>query len=166
MIALLAALALAADPSVKPWPIGVGADYQPAAAAHAVGSLRCGASRQAFAVHLELFANRRAVVIPAGIGVGPRTCVYPVRTLTPTGVVGVARAGLTLGDVFHVWGQLLSTHTLASFTSGTPVRAYVNGHLVRGAASSIPLTPGAQIVLELGGYVPPHGSFLFPRGSS
>ena len=170
MIALLAAFALAVDPSVKPWPIGVGPGYQPGsssattAAGRGVGRLRCGITGRSFAVHLELFANRRALVIPAGIGVRPR-CSYPVRSLTPTGVIEVGRPGLALGDVFRIWGQRLGAHTLGSFTSVAPVRAYVNGHLYRGAANSLPLTSGDEIVVELGAYVPPHSFFLFPRGS-
>ena len=52
------------------------------------------------------------------------------------------------------------------FTSRSPLRAYVDGKLVRGPAGAIPLTPHAQIVLELGGYVPPHPFFLFAGGDS
>jgi hypothetical protein len=45
------------------------------------------------------------------------------------------------------------------------VRAYVDGRLVRGAVESVPLEPGAEIVLELGAYVAPHSSYLFPKGT-
>ena len=41
-------------------------------------------------MHLELFAHRRVVIVPAGIGVDRTGCVYPARTLEPTGVVEVA----------------------------------------------------------------------------
>jgi hypothetical protein len=186
VIALLAALALAVDPSVKPWPVGVGVQYRPAAvnatvaAGRPLSGLRCTEGGTTFSVHLELFANRRAVVIPAGIGVArpyrttlgtvmPQGCSYPLRTLTPTGVVQVSEDAqgkhLTLGDLFRVWGEPLDTRRFGSFTSVSPVRVYVAGRLVRGPAASIPLRSGEQIVLELGGYVPPHPSFLFPKGS-
>ncbi len=183
MIAFAVALALAVDPSVKPWPIGLGPGYRPAATNAAVaagaplGSLRCGASGKTFSVHVELFANRRVIAVPAGIGVAhpyrttlgtvvPQGCAYPVRTVTPTGVVDVARGTrLTLGDLFRVWGQPLGAHRLGSFTSRERVRAYLAGRIVRGAPGAIPLSSGEQIVLELGGYVPPHPSFLFPKGS-
>lgn len=183
MIELAVAMALAVDPSVKPWPIGLGPSYRPpagntaVAAGTPIGTLRCGSHGKTVAVHLELFANRRVVAVPAGIGVArpfrttlgtvvPQGCSYPVRTLTPTGVVEVATNGRsTVGDLFRVWGQPLGPRRLGSFTSRSPVRAYVGGRLVRGPAASIPLTSGEEIVLEIGGYVPPHPSFLFPKGS-
>jgi hypothetical protein len=181
MIAL--ALALAVDPSIKPWPIGPGARYRPPAATATVaagapaGRFRCAASGATFSVHVELFANRRVIAVPAGIGVAepfrttlgtvtPQGCSYPIKTLAPTGVVQVATGTrLTLGDLFRVWGQPLGSHRLASFTSRDPLRVYLGGRLVHRSASSLPLARGDEIVLELGGYVPPHSSFLFPKGS-
>ena len=183
MIALAVGLALAVDPSVKPWPVGVGPGYRPPAATAtvtagaSVNGLRCSVNGKTFPVHVELFANRRVVAIPAGIGVArpyrttlgavdPQGCSYPVKTLTPTGIVDVAKGmRLTVGDLFRVWGQPLGPRRLGSFASREPVRAYLGGRIVRGAASSIPLTSGEEIVLEIGGYVPPHPSFLFPKGS-
>ena len=160
MIELVAALALAGDPSVRPWPIGPGAAYRPSAGPTVQDSVCPNGG--AFRVHVELFAERNAVVVPAGIG----ACSDPVRTRTPTGVFEVSSRGRpTVGDLFRVWGQPLSTHRLASFTSGSPVRVYVNGRPVGGPVGSIPLTKDAEIVLEIGGYVPPHRFFLFPKGS-
>jgi hypothetical protein len=177
----LAALALAGDPSVQPWPIGPGARYVPAAAPPAVvagrplGALHCRVPGRVSRLHLELFAHRRVIVVPAGIGVArpavragaevvPRGCSYPARTLTPAGIVELADgARLRLGDLFRIWGQPLGAYRLASFRSASPVRAYVGGRLVKGPIGAIRLTPHAQIVLELGGYVPPHRSFLFPE---
>ena len=167
MIALaLLALAIGGDPSVHPWPIGPGPRYRPPAQqldGGPVGSLRCGAARPVFPAHVELFVNRRVVIVPAGIGRTGR-CDYTLRTRTPIGVVEVARgARATIGDLFRLWGQPLGRHRLASFKSQRPLRVYVAGRLVRGDVSRVPLTPKAQIVLELGAYVPPHRSFLFPR---
>ena len=170
MIELLAALALAGagDPSVKPWPIGPGRAYRPGAAARdgrPVAGHPCRPGGRRFAVHLELFAHRRVVIVPAGIGVATG-CSYPARTRTPTGVVEVAAgARLDLGDLFRIWGRPLGPHRLASFRSNSPVRAYVGGRLVHRPIASVPLQPGAEIVLELGAYVPPHAFFLFPKGS-
>lgn len=161
MIALIAALALAGDPSIKPWPIGPGAAYRPAAG-RVVATDGCPPGGT-FAVHLELFAERMAVVVPAGIG----ACSDPVRTRTPTGIVEVSSGPpKTVGDLFRVWGQPLGSHRLASFASTSAVRAYVNGRPVAGPVGTVPLTAGAEIVLEIGGYVPPHRFFLFPKGSS
>jgi len=160
------ALAIGGDPSVHPWPIGPGPRYRPPAQqldGGPVGKLRCGAARPVFPAHVELFVNRRVVIVPAGIGRTGR-CDYTLRTRTPIGVVEVARGTrATIGDLFRLWGQPLGRHRLASFKSQPPLRVYVAGRLVRGDVSRVPLTPKAQIVLELGAYVPPHRSFLFPR---
>ncbi len=166
MIGVFSALLLAL--SVHPWPVGPGPRYQPPAAAKPAPGLACGPRAPSFRVHLELFAGRKVIIVPAGIGaVAQSGCVYPLSTAGPDGVVSVARGrALTLGDLFRVWGQPLGAHSLAGFTSRTPLRAYVGGRLVKGPVAAIRLTPHAQIVLELGGYVPPHPFFLFPGGHS
>jgi hypothetical protein len=183
MKVLLAAVVLLADPSVKPWPIGAGPRYLPPSAPAAVlagrpaGGLRCRPDRPTVRVHVELFANRRVVVVPAGVGVAepfarsgamvePEGCSYPIRTLAPDGVLDVARgSSLTIGDLFRIWGQPLGAHRLASFRSSGAVRAYLDGRRVTGPVAAIPLRPGAEIVLELGAYVAPHSFFLFPGGN-
>jgi hypothetical protein len=128
-----------------------------------------------YGVHLELFAARRVVLIPPGIGIAPpRTrrgaevhggrCSYSLRTHAPTGVIEVAAAhrALTLGDLFAVWGQPLTDGEMAGFKGR--VRAYVNGRSFTNAPGTIRLTRHAQIVLEVGAHVPPHSTFLFPPG--
>ncbi|MDT4938123.1 MAG: hypothetical protein QOG80_1794 [Pseudonocardiales bacterium] len=181
MIALAIVLALL-PPAVYPWPIGAGPRYRPAAAPSAVragqpvGALRCGPDATRFSVHLELFANRRAIVIPAGIGVAspyrragadvrPEGCVYPVHTTEPTGVIRVGLRDATLGDLFRVWGQGIGRRRLLSFGSHTRVRAFVNGVERLGDPRNTPLTHHDQVVLEIRGYVPPHTSYLFPKGA-
>jgi hypothetical protein len=180
--AAIVALAVSgASPSLRPTPIGVGAAYRPHAATRAVlegrrlgRKLTCGDAGTRFGVHLELFAKRRVVIVPAGIGVsGPSTrrfgyivpggCTYPARTLTPTGVIEIrCDARLTLADLFRLWAQPLGRDRLAGFRSSQPVLAFVNGRRWRGPPGAIPLTRHAQIVIEIGGYVPPHAGFLFP----
>ena len=110
-------------------------------------------------VHLELFARRRVVIVPGGIGVR-RGCRYPVRTLEPTGVIDLDRPGLVLGDFFDVWRTPLSRTRLLSFRGA--VRAYVSGRRWRGDVTAIPLRDEGQIVVEVGGYVRPHSFYLFP----
>jgi len=185
MVLPLLALVMAGSqpPSLHPWPIGVGPNYRLRAAPEAVlagrpvGRLRC--QRQAerrFGVHLEVFARRQVVIVPAGIGVArpsrlyfarviPGGCTYAVRTLDPTGVLEV-RAGerLTLGDVFRLWKQPLGRHRLAGFRSRVSVLAFVGGKRRLGDPRSIPLTRHAQIVLEIAGYVAPHPRYLFSGG--
>ena len=173
MSPFLLAIALLGSPSVHPWPIGPGPRYTPpartaaVAAGKPVGSLACGPAGTSFRLHLELFAGRKVIVVPAGIGAASSGCLYPVRTTEPGGIVRVATGGsMTLGDLFRIWGQPLDAHHLASFTSQAPVRAYVNGRLVHGPLAAVPLTRHAEIVLELGPYVAPHSFFLFAGGNS
>jgi hypothetical protein len=175
-------LGVALPLAVVPWPIGAGPRYQPPAAPPAiraskpVGLERCGLDSTRFSIHLELFANRRAIVIPAGIGVAspsrrvgadvrPEGCVYRLHTTTPTGVVRVGSRPAVLGDLFRVWGQALGPRRLLTFGSPAGVRAFVNGASRPGDPRTIRLTRHIQIVLEIRGYVPPHSFFLFPKGT-
>jgi hypothetical protein len=184
VLTALVAAGLAASPPA-PTPIGAGPRFHPPAApakvlrGEPVGSLRCARDGgRRFGVHLELFARGRVVVVPAGIGVAsprarsgafvrPLGCSYPVRTVEPTGVLEVRRGSrLALRDLFAVWGQPLSPTRLAGFstTRRRPVRAYVGGRRWRGSLGAIPLRRHAEIVLELGRYVPPHRAFVFRKG--
>lgn len=110
-------------------------------------------------MHLELFANRRVVVIPEHVGVR-KGCRYPLRTLTPTGVIELDEPEQTLGDFFGVWRMPLSRRHLLTFRGA--VTAYVAGRRWNGAAAAIPLRDHAQIVVEIGGYIRPHRFYLFP----
>jgi len=145
-------------------------------AAKPIGSLACARnSPREFRVHLELFARKLVLLVPAGVGVAPPLrrdhgrvtggrCLYPLRTREPTGVIEVAAVPHPrVGDVFRVWGQPLSPRRLARFRSSRPLFAFVNGKRVAGDPRSIPLRRHDEIVLEIGGYVPPHSSYLFPE---
>lgn len=159
---------IAGPPPVYPWPIGVGTRYHPTAynavlaAGRPIGTLRCAKTGASFAVHVELFARREVIIVPPSIGVGPNGCTYPVWTNAPTGVVHVARRGLMLGDLFRVWGRRLTSSALLSFRGRVSV--FVGGRRWPGAPGAVPLTRHAEIVLEVGGYVAPHPSYLFPKG--
>jgi hypothetical protein len=173
--------------------IGQGPAFTPpphgSAVAHAavVDGLRCLRSAPALtAVHVEVFAKNHVVVIPAGIGIAPPLrhrgayvlsgrCVYPLRTLEPTGLVELAAGPTrTLGQLFELWGQSLSSTRVASFaarpaTSGSAsqlrarVSVYSNGVRWHGSPDRVPLTPHVQITIELGPHVPPHVSYVFPH---
>ena len=154
--------------ALLPIPVGVGPRYHPPTGVHAAcrpGSLAAGGR-----VHLELFALRRVVIVPAEIGVrGARVrfgrvvaarCRAWIWTTDPSGVVrftGRAR----LGDVFRVWGQPLGQERLVGFRGR--VRLYRDGRRLSGDPRRLLLRDGDQLVLEVGGYVPPHRSFRFPR---
>jgi len=168
-----------------PTPIGLGPLFHPVASnpstdhGLSIGPLACSRSvSRRFGVHLELFAHGRVVVIPAAIGISPPlrrtgayvvsgTCSYPVRTREPTGVIEVARSRrLTLGDFFAVWQKPLSDQRLLNFRTSPAdrVRTYVAGRRYRGAPAALRLHRHAEIVLEIGKYVPPHVSYRFRGG--
>jgi hypothetical protein len=184
-VASAAALCAFATPASAegpiPTPIGVGPRFHPVPTSPAVargrrsGRLACGAAAaKRVRAHIEVFANRRVVIVPAGIGVAPPLvrdggfvrrgrCSYPLRTLEPTGVVELdLRLRPTVGELFALWGQPLSARRLLSFSGR--VRAYVAGKRWRGSPRDIPLRRHSQIVLEVGGFVPPHRSYLFGPG--
>jgi hypothetical protein len=125
--------------------------------------------------HVELFASERVVLLPRGIGTRPpRTidtgrivrarCYGPVVTLEPTGVVLVRRGTTaTLADLFAAWGLPLTAHRAASFSG--PVTVYVGGRRAHGPPGAVPLRRHAEIVVEVGRYIPPHDRYVFPAGS-
>jgi hypothetical protein len=162
MLAVLLAAALV------PTPIGVGPRYHPPPAAHGVciAAPLHGAPR----VHIELFANRRVVIVPAAVGLRGAQfelgrvvfarCRTRFWTTDPSGVV-VFDGAATLGGLFAVWGQPLTTQRLAGFHGD--VRLYRNGVRIRSDPRPFVLRDGDELVLEVGGYVPPHKSYRFPH---
>lgn len=155
---MLACCALASVATLVPTPIGKGPRYLPSAR-HSGFPCRFGGLHAGPRVHLELFANRRVVIVPARLGVGERDCHGAAWTLDPTGVVRF-RPGTSLGGVFAIWGRLLRPDRLLSF--GGRVSLYVNGHRRGGDARRLVLRAEDEIVLEVRGYVPPHASYRFP----
>ncbi len=162
----VAALAFAAVPT----PVGTGPRYHPparSAAAHF--ACRQAPLAKGSRIHLELFARRRVVIVPAAIGlegahgrlgrVVSARCRAEVWTLDPSGIVDY-EGRATLGSLFRVWGRRLGRNRLLTFRG--PVAVYVGGARRRVDPQAVRLRPGAEIVLEVGGYVPPHRRFLFP----
>jgi len=159
-------------------PIGRGARFQPPATGAVVGacSRRLGPRE---GVHVEVFAANRVVLVPAGIGTRPprrssegrissARCYGALVTLDPTGLVLVQPGSrLLLADLFNAWGERLSTRRLASFSAsiGARVAVFVNGRRWRETPGQVPLARHAEIVLEVGPYVPPHRSYTFPPGT-
>jgi hypothetical protein len=171
MKTIAALLALAA---FQPTPIGGTSEYHPPArwplaGAAAFGGLD-GNVQEGVRMHLELFANRQVIIVPGGIGVsGGRTTLYgnvvdalwhaDAWSLEPGGVVHLARDGLTLGDVFRIWGAELGPDRLLTFRG--PIRAWVNGEPRAGDPRTIVLRDRDQVVLVHGGDVEIHRSFAF-----
>ena len=153
-------------------PIGAGTDHRPPALtprtrrALPVAGLRCSRDEpRRYGVHVEVFARRQTVIVPAGIGVAPPhrgrppyvrsgRCSYPLRTGEPTGVVEVAHgARLTLGDLFELWGRPLR---------GPHV--WVAGRPWPGDPRAVPIDRHAQIVVSDDPRVPVHATYVFPSG--
>lgn len=156
-------------------PVGRSPRFRPPVAGAVTG--RClSALGKRIGVHVEVFASNRVVIVPAGIGTRPpRTffagritragCYGDLVTIDPTGLV-LVRLGshLLISALFRAWGQPLTERRVASFPapSGTRVAVFVDGRAWRGAPGSVPLSRHAEIVLEVGPYVPPHASYTFP----
>jgi hypothetical protein len=159
-------------------PIGRGARFHPRATGPVVGPCRTRLGRR-YGVHIELFAANRVVLVPSGIGTQPplgysagrivrARCFGDLVTIEPTGVVLVREGSrLQLSDLFRSWGQPLSPHQLASFPAAgaNGVAVFVAGRRWPHSPGSVRLTPHAEIVLEVGPYVPPHPSYRFPHGT-
>ncbi len=150
-----------------PTPIGVGLRYTLAPGPPRAG-LRdpCLAGRTArFATHVELFARGRAMLLPVGIGSAPG-CRHSLWTSEPTGVIHVGAGTATLGRLFAIWGQPLTSHRLAGFRSRRPVRVYLDGRRVaespgrraaasarRGRRRAWPVYPAASVLSLPGGHM-------------
>jgi hypothetical protein len=153
-------------------PIGRGPRFEPSLLGTPSGSCTAELGRRA-QVHIELFGADRVVLLRAGIGTRrPRRfldgrltqagCFGAIVTLDPTGTVYFRRGQpLTLEALFREWGHALTPAQMASF-AGT-VRVYIDGRRRPVSPDSVRLAAGAEIVVEVGPYVPPHASFPFPK---
>jgi hypothetical protein len=159
-------------------PIGTGPRFTRPASGPVAGQCD-GSLGLRFGVHVEVFAANRVLLLPAGIGarqpwrelngaIVSARCYGALVTLDPTGLV-LVRAGqrLTLAALFRSWGEPLSRSRLTSFTAseGAQVAVFIDGRRWQGAPAAVPLTPHAEIVLEVGPHVPPHSSYAFPPGT-
>lgn len=129
-------------------------------------------------VQVSLFVEGRQVAIPGGIGIenpkwtprgytteDPNGCFYELHTHDASGVVHVEPSTdrrLTLGQLFAVWGQPLTSDNVAGF--GGTVRAYVDGKRFEGDPRSIEFTQHKQITLQVGTPLAPIPSYVFPTG--
>jgi hypothetical protein len=155
-------------------PIGRGSRFHPPAAGPVLGACRRGLGPRT-GVHVEVFGADRVVLIATGIGarapvrvdagrIAGARCFGALATIDPTGVVLIRPgAQLTLADLFRSWGQPLTPRRMAAFAG--VVRVYVDGRRVAADPRRVRLAPHAEIVLEVGPYVPPHTAYRFPPGA-
>jgi hypothetical protein len=138
------------------------------ATGHPVDGISCQTSEQTLFhihAHLTVFVNGSPRQVPAGIGIpGAQSqqtpqgtfitggnCLYWLHTHAADGIIHIespVHRTFTLGDVFSIWGQPLSSHQVGP-ASGT-VTALYNGQVYRGNPQDIPLNAHAQIQLEVG----------------
>jgi hypothetical protein len=98
-----------------------------------VGSLTCGPEDTTYHAHahVSILLNNEPLAVPTRIGIvenapNPR-CLYQIHTHDASGKIHVeaAAAGtFTLGQLFQVWGQPLTTTDVAGLT-GMPVEVFV-----------------------------------------
>jgi hypothetical protein len=124
--------------------------------------------------HLALFVNGKQMQIPKLLGFAENAnmpgggCLYWIHTHDAEGIIHVESPQVqspqggpyTLGMLFDIWGEPISTSDIAGFDG--PVTAYVNGAPYTGDLRNIPLLSHQQIVLEVGQPVVPPPNYAFP----
>ena len=129
--------------------------------------------------HVAIYVNGRSERLPAGIGittprlaehyptgtyyeVGLYDCLYWIHTHSFDGIVHVeapAKAVFTLGQLFDVWGQPLSTGQVGPARGNVVV--FENGHRLSGDPRVVPLRAHSDIQIDVGSPVVPFQAFHF-----
>jgi len=137
---------------------------------HSVDGIRCQRNERLVNhhhVHLTLFVDGKARLLPASIGilppidvsgtksgqfvVTPENCFSWLSTHFPDGILHVetpVKRSFTLGEFFDVWGQPLSRARVGPAQG--KVTAIVNGSVWTGDPRQIPLNSHWQVQLEVG----------------
>jgi hypothetical protein len=119
--------------------------------------------------HLTIYVDGHERAVPGGIGMFlPKAaqssdgsyftasdCYYWLHTSTQDGMIlaeSPVRRQFTLGQLFKVWGQPLSSRLLA--TTRGAVTAIVDGHRWHGSPRAIPLREHSSIQLAVGNPIP------------
>jgi len=142
----------------------------------AVGDINCETMAQlAYHIHahLSLIVNGEQLAIPLGIGtVNPQvqddfvtaaSCFYWLHTHDASGIVHIepsVNEPLTLGQFFDIWGQPLTSTSVAGFSG--PVTVFVDGAPYTGDPRAISFTERMQITLEVGTPLVPPPVYQFP----
>lgn len=114
----------------------------------------------AFRAHLSILVNNELQVIPWYLGASrqpPTHCFYVAHTHDSTGRIHVTPAApgpVTLGDVFEIWRQPLTSTNVAGIT-GLPVEVFVTDDGVTVKVedydwAAIELKPHREITIALG----------------
>lgn len=120
--------------------------------------------------HLQVYVNGQPRQLPGAIGLlgpvaeetpagpfyGAQQCYYWLHTHAADGVIHIESPTAriyTLGDFFDEWHQPLSSSQVAG--SSGPVKAFLDGKPWTASPRAIPLTPHAEIQLDVGSPVVP-----------
>jgi hypothetical protein len=126
-----------------------------------------------FHAHVSLFYQGEQIAMPSAIGVtdpfirdGYVTngdCFYAIHTHDATGVVHVeppdAAASYTLGQMFDVWGQPLTSTSVAGYAGELSV--FVDGVRYDGDPRSIVFTSRKHVSLQVGRPLAPIPMYMF-----
>ncbi len=163
-------------PTLSPTPISLDDDHQVGAAHWPAGNTSTGGQGQTIDgmeclasqsnafhqhTHVSVFLNGEQLAFPERVGFvtgsSPTSdCHYPLHTHDRTGLIhqhGTAPRDFTLGQVFQIWGQPLSTTDFAGET-GLPIVVYVTDNGVVTQASgdwnAIQLLSHREITVQIG----------------
>ena len=128
--------------------------------------------------HLDVFIDRKHIVVPGGIGIDPsdpqvhravinglpayggitvpcaRPCISPLHTHDATGVLHTESATHkenTLGQFFIEWNVKLDANCVGTYCEpGTPLAVYVDGNRFDGDPTTIPLSDRREIAVVIG----------------
>lgn len=152
-------------------PIELGSSLAPASTTlpgTPVDGVRCAPIEQLtyhIHAHLQVYVNGQPRQLPGAIGLigpvgqqtpagpfyGAQRCYYWLHTHTADGVIHIESPSArvyTLGDFFDEWHQPLSAHQVAGGSG--KVTAFVDGKPWTADVRAIPLSPRAQIQLDVG----------------
>jgi hypothetical protein len=113
--------------------------------------------RLEFHIHslLKIYVNGEQQTVPANVGLRPNECIFWLHTHDASGLIHVeapSERDFTLGQLFSVWGQKLSSTQLLDKTTDAThqVTAKVNGEPFTGDPSTIVFKDQETIVLQYG----------------
>lgn len=143
--------------------VGVDRWGNPQTDGSAIGSFTCSVNppdTYNVHAHLSILVNNEPQAIPKYVGAAPSGqthCFYPIHTDFSSGrvhVISAASGTFTLGQMFQIWGQQLTSTNVAGIT-GLPVEVYItdNGTSTKVEEadwSNIELKDHRLITIELG----------------
>jgi hypothetical protein len=138
-----------------------------------VGGVGCIASiARHFHAHVSLFVDGEQIAIPGGIGVTNPVvnngyvvngdCFYWLHTHDATGVVHIEPPDgqdYTLGHLFDVWGQPLSSTSVAGYQGELSV--FVDGVRYGGDPRGVAFTSRKHVSLQVGRPLAPMPTYVF-----